>query len=994
MVFTNVQNLASQPEVLVGIFRSPGTQGPPGALPESIPANVVAFNFAGTNIAPGANDVNEALLALEAYLDGLFGSDSQGSNPYDLLYWDDANNSYVSGSLKEILANACPGVGDNDILAWDAANSNYIVTSAASLLSEELSAAIVPALTEAVPGSDDGDVLAWNDASDSYEPSSISDALESATNPNPNDVLQFNGADFVARNVQNSLTNGFPGNNANDVMLWNGSVWTPFPITGLFSTQFIPAMNSALPGAAPGDIPVWTGSGWGTSSFCATLDNYCPGSVVGDVLSWTGTSWTATPLNLGNALTSSFPAANAGDIVYNNGGAWVSGDICAVFSANCPGFNVGDVLYWSGNNWISQPATSLVNTGLNALFSACSPGQVLGCTGTGIGLTTLNLTDLGDTGVSPNAGEVVYFNGTQFVYDSVENLLSGGTASCVQVEACLRTSAVLGLPGTAGDLVFVNPAGNGFDSSPVLDYLDANYPAGISGQTCTPEMLLNDGTGWSVGKGVPEAPDTWAFPVAPQSHPLQLNVNPADGCLFWVARDHVRSTFTVPGDFPTLADFVTWAQGKSLNCVIDYNGTGEDLNTLQLNGYLGITGGGALGNVVLPRDSNVTVQLVNKTVNSLHSFGNQTILANGLTVVGENTATDGVRVITGGLFLSDGSSLTVLGALNCSGSTSNAVIVLNDSSLFVSSDMVVRNGTTGILISDSSSLRVDGDLDVQLASASGLQIHRSSACAISGNAICTNNGGDGAIAARCSTILVIGATTATSNGGNGIVSSDNSNVYLEGFTTTSQNGNTGILATRTGYIEVADGGDADVNASGILANLSGVVLLQSTANGDNWRVRNNTFGGIHCETGGCIYASMVTGKQIVATGNVHGVVLGANSRFQINGGGNLVSSNNTARGVWVSVGAYAQLGGTTTSHTISNNGTEGISISAHGRCIITGSGANGTTVTISGNTTGIQVSGSDSIFSRNGQNVNVVANTANFSIPVNAQTALGNLIEY
>jgi hypothetical protein len=209
-----------------------------------------------------------------------------------------------------------------------------------------------------------------------------------------------------------------PGNQAGQVLYWNGAAWqvgalpgdnwgaqsaaTIFPITGN-GTSVAPLQIA--PGSAPGQVLVWNGNSWmnaaapgdnwgnqavvtgpslqGNGTTSAPLGIANQGAMLGQTLKWNGSSWAP-----GNDEVSFSGALETAPRLAGNGTAGSPLDLAS------QGASVGQVLKWNGTSW--SPATDQ-----GAAYTAIAPLQV-----------NNNFLQL-----APGAatGQTLVWNGTQWV---------------------------------------------------------------------------------------------------------------------------------------------------------------------------------------------------------------------------------------------------------------------------------------------------------------------------------------------------------------------------------------------------------------------------------------------------------------------------------------------------------------------------------------------------------------------------------------------------
>ena len=778
-----------------------------------------------------------------------------------------------------------------------------------------------------------------------------------------------------------------------------------------FCTQVQTCLNNLA--TSPGQVLMSTPSGIAGVDLCSEVQN-CLGNLTGadgQFLIQQGGALTALDhcQAVQSCLASLLPAN--GSVLTGNGlGGVTATNLCQeVMDCLDANSTPGTFFLNNGGNVTATDFVTAVDNALAGSTNLCD--QVEGCFGGAL-----------------DPGEVYYNSGAGTMPTNLGALLApflaGLALNCVEVQNCLggilapgqvyfnngagiaptdiedAVSSALGLPGTPGEVVAVDGTGNNVESRTIFEVLDDGAPAGISGQACTPEILLNEGTGWRVGKGITEAPTAWAFggtPSSPQSHPLQLEVNTGTGCPEWQPRDHVYGTFTVPGDFPTLAAFTTWAQGKSLNVNLNYSGTLQDFTAEGLNGVvrISVNSGGSLQNIHVTRDSNLnlllsTPQPINTLLvegsNSLHSLTNLTIVGNRST-----TDSDPSRV-TAGLLLTNGASATVSGSLtvNNTGGQTN-VFITDNSALFVDGTLTSQGSSTGVAVEDGAILHVSA-LSATGATVHNVKVARNGTLTVT-TGLDVASGSTGLSLSEDSSAVVGQDLNASANTASGVVVDAASSLKVLGYTTANQCGVFGVASIEESYITLIGGVNASQNGfAGVFAAAKSNFIVRNVQQSSE--ASNNGSIGFYSETGSTMFLVGPISTEYVAEGNVHGFIAGRSAEIVVDEGASAMSRNNSARGLWVGSLARLILGGSNstpgTVHESSGNG-EGLTLGPRATCLL--EGLTGTTgLTITGNNLGVAAS-TFSYFDRLGQPVpNITGNVTNFNTVTNVLDANANLI--
>lgn len=243
---------------------------------------------------------------------------------------------------------------------------------------------------------------------------SLNDLMDvSSTDPDLNDVLQWNGTAWTPANVATMVTttsalsgNGTTaeplniasqGATSGQILQWNGSSWSPATVSGgvgdNWGTQFVQKnvtldgngtgaspLKIAQQGAVTGESMIWNGSVWGPGKPAISIDNVFSGTgtpatplklsqqgaTAGQVLKWSGVTWVpGDPVSIpflasgtGMAGSASFTILNPSDGIaiegFSNSGTGLRGSSDAVNGKGVAGYSSnGYAVYGSSSNGLA-----------------------------------------------------------------------------------------------------------------------------------------------------------------------------------------------------------------------------------------------------------------------------------------------------------------------------------------------------------------------------------------------------------------------------------------------------------------------------------------------------------------------------------------------------------------------------------------------------------------------------------------------------------------
>ena len=542
------------------------------------------------------------------------------------------------------------------------------------------------------------------------------------------------------------------------------------------------------------------------------------------------------------------------------------------------------------------------NINVNTLGGQGLPGtlpSVIPATAVDYGPTTLAAVNAGIDDVDGFLG---------FIESSILPLFlqADGTADfCPTVDDCLGTSAVLearlgtpvtGLPaiGNAtgdgyttfsgavpGDMFYITPGGS-YVSDNIRNFLTDSLPE--TGQACYPRVLKvnSDGGAWTTGYGIPDPPTSWAYPLAPASLALELQANPTSGCLEWVCPTNVTGNYSIPGDFPTLNDFLAWSTGKTgdVELAVSANQTGPHVFD-GFNGSLDLRlNGNSIGSVALNRDSTGSVTLQNGTVSAIKLEEGARLRTNAITVTGSAFSTNLFDADTAGVIVESGSSLT------------GTTLTINASEL----GMHISGGSVELttLTANGGSrggIRMDGgNLFAETITASnntGNGITQTSGSISAFDLVANNNTGSGVLAGG--SIDIDATSTTNSNGANGITS-NGGDIISSGIISSNNNGNAGIISENGGRASLNGTSTISNNGTfGVAASTGGTLSLGGST--------THTISGNPTGVGAFSASSILVGGTSIATasGSTTGLVVTSNSTIQRGTGAGINLPGNTTQ---------------------------------------------------------------------------------------------------
>ena len=612
MVFTNATgNLAEQPGILVAVFRSPGIQGPPGQLPDEIPASVVKFEFEGPTLG-GVSDVFGALRLVEDILE-CFGANPCGSTDNSILRWDNASQMWVEDDINDVLSNAFPGASADSVIGWNEVAGEWRVTDIDDYLDPKVPPLVISTLNDQLGGTNEDDVLLWNEAAGEYQPDSLeepvgnvlAEAMETAfPNPNQYDQLYWTGAEWVSGSPGEILSLSEPGTTAGDLLVWNGTQWESQELATFMednlSTYVCDAIAEAKPGLADGGVLTWNNAtdNYEAATPAEMLSDGFPTADPGDLLQFTGTTW--NPVDLGTAFTGATPGSTVNDVLTWNGSAWVADQFLDVMNADIQGTNLNDVLRWTGSSWVpdtvcdtlalNKPGTTTndvlrwngttyvptdigtLTTGLPATSTSGDLLQYDPFTGwDGESFTTIFAEQLPGTALN----DILTWNGATWVPGSAQTVVCDNFLTCMNSQ--LPGGTVDYIPIWNGATWTVGPATNALPTGTAFN--DILYWNGVTWIPGDVEDVLPNGTTadqvltWNGATWVPDTVDgTIDDGTAVNQVPFWNGATwvPTDICAAITAAGCITGTGTAPAGNPGDVTFLTATMTEAADSLTDY----------------------------------------------------------------------------------------------------------------------------------------------------------------------------------------------------------------------------------------------------------------------------------------------------------------------------------------------------------------------------------------------------------------------------------------
>ena len=856
-------------------------------------------------------------------MNNLIGTDAGGNNSIanqlnGVAFSNSSNNTIgdTSGDSKNIISgNAQNGImlqgtSSNNSIIGDVIGLNLAATAALPNAMNGILEIGGSANTIGKPGVAFGNVISGNTQN------GISLTAGAATTTVQNNLI---GTDYTGNNA---IGNGFSGifiNNSNNNTIGGSILFNSTTGTG-----------NLISGNALNGIDIA-----GTSSINNIQGNFIGTNFSGNSSIANGNDGILVEGGSDNIIGKN--GASPANIISGNtvNGIEVSGGSGLQILSNTIGLNVGATAA------LPNLGDGILVDGTAATTSIGSGNTISGNSGNGVhvaGLSTGTKIISNLIGTSP-AGNVAFANGANGVFiDNVSGVTVGGFSFEVNtISGNAQNGIEISGAGVTGASIFSNFIGT--DSSGLLSLGNqgdgifvtngaSNVAIGINGKGNFISGNVNNGIEINNSSSGSIAANTIGLNFA-QNAALSNRMN---GILF----NGNSSSYTVGGSSAVSTNIISGntmngieITGAATNITVNNNAIGLDgtESVIIANGLNGVLLDGVAGNTIggsaITHFANVISGNTQNGVLLNNGANNNTIIGNGIGVIGAGTASLGNGI--NGITLDNASNNTIGGTTSAftnviGGNTQDGILIINGSSgniirgnsigFNAVNNTAVANGASGIEINGTSSNIIGGTTSatgniISDNSAYGIYLHNGATLTtVQANFI----GSDRLGGARGNTLdgIFIDASTNNTIGG-----------------TTSILGNT-ISSNGANGIHIDNGSSGTVVESNIIGlNPNGSSVL---ANINNGIYVNNTTG---VQIG-------VTGSGNTISGNTKDGIMLTSSADAVSIQGNLIGTNsagtsalgNTLDGVLVNGATNTLIGGVGQGNTISGNTTNGIHVIA------------------------------------------------------------------